>query len=71
MTLQEKDGYQLEEGYRLEKIIDRLTYPSNIEFSEAGDIYVTEAGFTYPYNSKRDASQAIEYKNLLNSNKRC
>jgi hypothetical protein len=46
MALQEKDGYQLEEGYRLEKIIDRLTYPSNIEFSEAGDIYVTEAGFT-------------------------
>jgi hypothetical protein len=49
MNLQEKDGYQLEEGYRLEKIIDRLTYPSNIEFSEAGDIHVSEAGFTYPY----------------------
>lgn len=40
--------YALEEGYKLEKIIDGLTYPNNLEFAD-GKVYFTEAGFSYPY----------------------
>ena len=45
----EKDGYALEEGYRLEKVVGGFTYPSNIEFGPGGEIYLAEAGFTYPF----------------------
>ena len=43
------DGYELEEGYRLERILGGLSYPSNIEFDNNGDLYIAEAGFTYPF----------------------
>ena len=43
------DGYELEEGYRLEKRVGYLTYPSNIEFGPSGEIFIAEAGFTYPF----------------------
>lgn len=44
------DGaYRIEEGYKLEKVIDGLTYPTNIEFGPDGELYFSEAGFTYPF----------------------
>lgn len=49
MALVEHGGYQLEDGYRLEKIVGLLNYPSNVEFSPAGEIFIAEAGFTYPF----------------------
>lgn len=44
-----KEGYRLEEGYRLDQVVGGLTYPSNIEFGPAGELYVAEAGFTYTF----------------------
>ncbi|HEX2256257.1 MAG TPA: PQQ-dependent sugar dehydrogenase [Afifellaceae bacterium] len=49
MAVAEHAGYQLEEGYRLEKVVGLLNYPSNVEFSPEGDIFIAEAGFTYPF----------------------
>jgi glucose/arabinose dehydrogenase len=49
MALIEYDGYELEEGYRLEKVTGGLTFPSNIEFDPSGALYIVEAGFTYPF----------------------
>ena len=42
-------AYRIEDGYRLEKVITGLSYPTNIEFDPSGNIYFTEAGFTYPF----------------------
>jgi hypothetical protein len=46
---QNNGGYELEEGYKLEKVLSGLTYPTNIEFDDKGEIYIAEAGFTYPF----------------------
>ena len=49
MALTDHGGYKLEEGYRLRKVVGFLSYPTNIEFSPTGEIFITEAGFTYPF----------------------
>lgn len=49
MPLIDHDGYKLEEGYRLRKVVGLLSYPTNVEFSPTGEIFVSEAGFTYPF----------------------
>lgn len=49
MTLQQCDGYKLEEGYRLRKVVGFLSFPSNVEFSPAGEVFMAEAGFSYPF----------------------
>ena len=48
--LERGDGaYRIEDGYKLEKVIDGLSYPTNIEFGPEGELYFSEAGFTYPF----------------------
>jgi glucose/arabinose dehydrogenase len=50
MALLDHDGhYMLEEGYVLTKVIGFLNYPTNIAFSPDGDLFIAEAGFTYPF----------------------
>ncbi|MBE0475702.1 MAG: hypothetical protein IBX62_01175 [Coriobacteriia bacterium] len=29
-------GHRVEQGYRVEKVLGRLTYPTNVEFSRGG-----------------------------------
>lgn len=41
--------FMLERGYAIERLAGGLTYVSNVEISPDGDIYFTEAGFSYPY----------------------
>jgi hypothetical protein len=43
------EGYNLEEGYRVRKLVGLLNYPSNVEVSPSGEIFISEAGFTYPF----------------------
>ncbi len=42
-------AYELEKGYKIEKIAGGISYGSNIAFSPAGQLFYTEAGFTYPF----------------------
>ena len=49
MPLAKHDHYELEEGYVLRRKVGFLNYPSNVEFGPAGEIFVAEAGFTYPF----------------------
>ena len=42
-------AYRIEDGYRLEKVITGLSYPTNITFDPDGSMYYSEAGFTYPF----------------------
>lgn len=35
------------EGYRAEVVMSGLTYPTSVEFDDAGSMYVAEAGFSY------------------------
>lgn len=49
MALVSHSGYELEEGYRLRKLVGLLSFPTNVEFSPVGDIFIAEAGFTYPF----------------------
>lgn len=49
MVLSTHSGYELEEGYRLRKLVGFLSFPSNVEFSPAGVIFIAEAGFSYPF----------------------
>ncbi|HEX8226854.1 MAG TPA: PQQ-dependent sugar dehydrogenase [Candidatus Saccharimonadales bacterium] len=46
-------AYEIDKGYRLEKVADGISYPSNIAFSPAGQLFYTEAGFTYPFIYKK------------------
>ncbi len=46
-------SYDLADGYRLVKVVGGLSYPTNIEFGDAGELFVTEAGFTYPFVYKK------------------
>ena len=39
-------AYRIEDGYRLEKVITGLSYPTNIAFDPDGSMYYSEAGFT-------------------------
>ncbi len=41
--------FWLEEGYVLEKIVGGLTYASNACVTPDGELYVLEAGFSYPF----------------------
>src|SRR5688572_33365684 len=36
---------ELPDGYRAEIVLDRLTYPSSIEFDDNGAMYVAESGY--------------------------
>ena len=39
--------YWLESGYRLEKVVNHLTFPTSMTFDDKGVIYLAEAGFAY------------------------
>lgn len=41
------DDFTLEAGYRLERVISGLTYPTGVFFDSGDGIYVVEGGFTY------------------------
>ena len=48
--LERGDGaYRLEDGYKIEKVIGGLSYPTCVAFDGEGNLYFTEAGFTYPF----------------------
>src|SRR5687768_2865344 len=34
-------------GYRVDIVVSGLTYPSSVEFDNAGNLFVTEAGYVY------------------------
>lgn len=38
---------QVPPGYRVEVVVQDLTYPSSVEFDGAGNLYVAEAGYSY------------------------
>lgn len=40
MALSEHDSYELEEGYVLRRRVGFLNYPSNVEFSPDGEVFV-------------------------------
>jgi glucose/arabinose dehydrogenase len=39
--------YILESGYKLEKVVSNLTFPTDLTFDDQGHIYICEAGFAY------------------------
>lgn len=39
--------YRLEDGYRLELVVDGLTYPTTVAFGPDGALYLAEAGYSY------------------------
>jgi hypothetical protein len=39
--------YWIEEGYTLELVADKLTYPSAIVIDDEGELFIGEAGFSY------------------------
>lgn len=41
--------FWLEDGYVLEKLVSGLTYTTNACVTPSGDVFVLEAGFSYPY----------------------
>ncbi|MFU1796065.1 PQQ-dependent sugar dehydrogenase [Paenibacillus azoreducens] len=43
----EKPDYLIEQGYRLERFVSGLTFPTVMTFDLQGNIYVAEAGFAY------------------------
>lgn len=40
-------NYQIERGYRLERVLGGLTFPTSITFDEQGRVYVVDGGFAY------------------------
>jgi len=42
-----KTEYILEKGYRLEKVVGNLTFPTDLTFDDKGNIYIAESGFAY------------------------
>jgi glucose/arabinose dehydrogenase len=42
-----RQDYSLENGYRLEKVIDSLTFPTVMAFDDKGNRYLAEAGYAY------------------------
>jgi glucose/arabinose dehydrogenase len=42
-----KPNVRLQKGYRLEKVVSDLTYPTTITFDDQGAIYIVEAGYAY------------------------
>src|SRR5688572_3435226 len=49
MPLADHESYELEDGFVLRKVVGFLNYPSNVEFSPSGEVFIAEAGFTYPF----------------------
>jgi hypothetical protein len=41
------DEYFLQPGYKLELVSDHLTFPTMVTFGEKGEVYVSEAGYSY------------------------
>ncbi|MGE7759777.1 hypothetical protein [Peribacillus sp. NPDC097895] len=39
--------YELEKGYKLERLITNLTFPTSVAFDNQGHIYFAAAGFAY------------------------
>lgn len=42
-----RQEYFLEEGYRIEKVVEGLTFPTVITFDDRGNMYLAEAGYAY------------------------
>jgi glucose/arabinose dehydrogenase len=40
-------AYDLEDGYRLERVLGGLTFPTSVTFDDQGRIYVVDGGFAY------------------------
>jgi glucose/arabinose dehydrogenase len=40
-------AYTLEDGYRLERVLGGLTFPTSMTFDEQGRVYVVDGGFAY------------------------
>src|SRR5213595_1926261 len=49
---------QVPAGYRVEVVLSGLTYPSSVEFDDAGNMYVAEAGYVYG-DEARSAHQSV------------
>lgn len=47
--LPEEGDFWLEPGYRLERLVAGLTWPTNACVTPQGELYVLEGGFSYPY----------------------
>lgn len=45
----EEGDFWLEPGYRIERLVSGLTYTTNACMNPAGDLFVLEGGFSYPY----------------------
>ncbi len=43
-------GYWLQDGYKLEEVVGRLTYPTSMEMTPDGDVYIVESGFAWEWN---------------------
>lgn len=41
------DAAEVPDGYRVEVVVSGLRYPTGVEFDDAGNMYVAEAGFVY------------------------
>src|SRR5579859_4880119 len=39
--------YELEAGFRLERLLGGLTFPTSVAFDDAGRVYVVDGGFAY------------------------
>lgn len=39
--------YRLEDGYRLERVLGNLTFPTSVAFDDTGRVYVVDGGFAY------------------------
>lgn len=49
---------QVPEGYRAEVVVTGLTYPTSVEFDDAGSMYIAEAGYSYGDELPAPASSA-------------
>jgi hypothetical protein len=41
------DEYFLQPGYKLELVSDHFTFPTMVTFGKKGEVYVSEAGYSY------------------------
>lgn len=43
----DRNAADLPRGYRVEVVFDNLTYPTSVEFDDAGAMYIAEGGYSY------------------------
>lgn len=53
-------AYEIEQGYELDQVIGGLSYPTSLAFGPSGELYVAEAGFTYPFIYKTSRIYRLE-----------